>query len=849
MSTEAEPRRLGRYELRQRLGRGGMAEVWKAFDTQLQRYVAIKILHADLRTDPNFTTRFEREARLIAALHHPNIVQIYDFQVPFNNVSTEATGAEDGEEPTAYMIMDYVEGQTLAQYLHKTVHQGKFLPATELLHLFTPICQAIEYAHKMGMVHRDLKPANILLDKRNQANNPAGEPIISDFGISKMLDDQTQTQHGFWLGTPAYIAPEQVEGERTSERSDIYALAIILYEICTGTLPFQADGPIALAMQHVKGSPTPPNLINPGISQALADVIMQGMEKDPNRRFTTASALQFALTRALTSAPTETARTIEKVITNDEYATHAADEGAPTPLSNRLSQTSLYTFETEPSSVSGAFTVAANSPIPPFIATPDIIGSIKEPAALPIMKTSDAPDNIADADMPTIITNSSSPGASSAPDDIAPSDMPTMIANSGSSAPDDIASSDMPTIITKPGSPGAPFAPTIIPNPVASQNKQKKRPVQIALACLLIAALAGGAFLVLPHFSNAAQTGSGTLNFLNSGQYNPQGTAGITDEVQGDFTALPAPDAGKAYYAWLLSDANKQNQQSMLLGKLQINNGKGQLVFHGDANHSNILAQYSRFVLTMENASSVPARPGLKDTWRYYGEIPNIPIPDDIINHYSLLDHMRHLASEDPIMGTVGLHGGLNLWFGRNTEKLLESATSARDELNAALVHRQIVRSLDYLDGSTFSKVDVPAGTPFLIDPLAGQVGLLTFSQQQPLPGLLSHVDKHLQGLIVAPGVTDGQKKLANQLAQETQLVQKELEQARVDAKKLVVMDDTQLSQPDAHTLLNDLSQEVNMAYVGQRDATTGELNGGVEQISAQILHLSEIDIKPYISA
>jgi hypothetical protein len=159
------------------------------------------------------------------------------------------------------------------------------------------------------------------------------------------------------------------------------------------------------------------------------------------------------------------------------------------------------------------------------------------------------------------------------------------------------------------------------------------------------------------------------------------------------------------------------------------------------------------------------------------------------------------------------------------------------------------VRSLDYLDGSTFSKIDVPAGTPFLIDPLEGQVGLLAFSEDQPLPGLLAHIEKHLQGLTIAPGVTNGQTKLANQLAQETQLVEKELEQARVDAKQLVVMDNTQLSQSNAHTLLNDMAQEVNMAYVGQRDAATGELNGGVEQISAQILHLSEIDIKPYIAA
>src|SRR6266516_3611939 len=157
------PRHLGKYELHELLGRGGMAEVWKAFDTQLRRYVAIKLLHPDLLADPDFMTRFIREAQVIAALHHPNIVQIHDFHT---------SQPSESNSTSAYMVMDYVEGQTLADYISNTSRQGKFPPPADIVHLFTSISQAVDYAHRQGMIHRDIKPSNILLDKRNTSRNP-----------------------------------------------------------------------------------------------------------------------------------------------------------------------------------------------------------------------------------------------------------------------------------------------------------------------------------------------------------------------------------------------------------------------------------------------------------------------------------------------------------------------------------------------------------------------------------------------------------------------------------------------------------------------------------------------------
>lgn len=288
MSTS--PRRLGKYELQERLGRGGMGEVLKAFDTQLQRYVAIKLLHADLQTDTSFTARFQREAQVIASLHHPNIVQLYDFQV---------SPPSEAENAICYMVMDYVEGQTLSQYIRGTSRVGKYPSAADIVQLFAPISLAIDYAHQKGMIHRDIKPSNILLDQRNTARNPMGEPILTDFGIAKLLGAPAVTLIGLWLGTPYYTSPEQAKGAPGNERSDLYSLGVILYEICTGILPFQGDTPTAILMQHINATPTLPNCINPNIPPALTMVIMRSLAKDPAARFPTASALAIALAEAL----------------------------------------------------------------------------------------------------------------------------------------------------------------------------------------------------------------------------------------------------------------------------------------------------------------------------------------------------------------------------------------------------------------------------------------------------------------------------------------------------------------------------------------------------------------------
>ena len=174
MNTEL--RRIGKYELRERLASGGQGEVWKAFDMRLRRFVAIKQLNAHLQADPDSIARFEREAQFIASLRHPNIVQIHDFLF-------ERTSGSDTS--TAYMVMDYIEGPTLAEYIRNTSRKRQYPRASDVVFIFTAISLALDYAHQQGMIHRDIKPANIMLDKRDPHGKPTGEPILTDFGIAK----------------------------------------------------------------------------------------------------------------------------------------------------------------------------------------------------------------------------------------------------------------------------------------------------------------------------------------------------------------------------------------------------------------------------------------------------------------------------------------------------------------------------------------------------------------------------------------------------------------------------------------------------------------------------------------
>jgi serine/threonine protein kinase len=313
-----EPQKFGRYEIKAEIGRGGMATVFHAYDPRFERDVAIKVLPREMLHDPQFRTRFEREAKTVAMLEHPVIVPVYDF------------GEEDGQP---YFVMRYMAGGSLTDRMK----QGP-MSLPEAARLFRRLAPALDEAHAKGIIHRDLKPGNILFDKY-------GEPYVSDFGIAKITEATQGTITGNAIvGTPAYMSPEQAQGESIDGRSDIYSLGVILFELLTGQQPYHGDTPMSLVVKQIT-EPVPHILqVKPDLPPAIEGVIENAMAKSPAERFLTVNALAEALDRV-------------------------ADGKMPEP------QTMDTTVVTMPRSV------MAGSPTPPGGTLPPITGQGTAPAA------------------------------------------------------------------------------------------------------------------------------------------------------------------------------------------------------------------------------------------------------------------------------------------------------------------------------------------------------------------------------------------------------------------------------------------------------------------------------------
>lgn len=282
MPDSRQPQKIGRYEIRDKLGHGGMAVVYRGFDPQVKRFVAIKILPQELLYDPAFRVRFEREAETIAALEHPAIVPLYDY-------------GEEGGQP--FFVMRLMSGGSLADRL-----KGQPLPPEECARILARLASALDEAHQRGIVHRDLKPDNILFDQQ-------GEAYISDFGIAKLLSGATTFTGSGLVGTPAYMSPEQGQGLKDIDgRSDVYALGAILFEMLTGQMPYQADTPIAVMLKHIN-EPVPRVLdANPDLPPGCETVIERALAKDPAGRFATAGEMAEALFSAAGGDPLTLAR-------------------------------------------------------------------------------------------------------------------------------------------------------------------------------------------------------------------------------------------------------------------------------------------------------------------------------------------------------------------------------------------------------------------------------------------------------------------------------------------------------------------------------------------------------------
>jgi serine/threonine-protein kinase len=317
-----QPRLLGgRYELDGIVGRGGMAEVFRARDIRLDRIVGVKTLRDDLARDQTFQARFRREAQSAASLNHPSIVAVYD------------TGEDMvGSLPVPYIVMEFVDGRTLRDLLRD---DRRLLPE-RAAEITDGVLRALDYSHRNGIVHRDIKPGNVMLTR-------SGDVKVMDFGIARAVSDSqlTMTQTAQVIGTAQYLSPEQARGERVDARSDLYSTGCLLYELLTGRPPFTGDSPVAIAYQHVKEDPVPPSRVDPEVPAWADAIVLKAMEKDPGDRYQSAGEMRNDIQRALSGAP------VAAPMLGAAYAGARRPTGAPTQVAGRTAAIPPYMYGPE----------------------------------------------------------------------------------------------------------------------------------------------------------------------------------------------------------------------------------------------------------------------------------------------------------------------------------------------------------------------------------------------------------------------------------------------------------------------------------------------------------------------
>jgi eukaryotic-like serine/threonine-protein kinase len=294
----------GRYRLEERIASGGMGDVWRCVDDVLGRVIAVKILLPSLLEEPGFTERFRGEARTMATINHPGVVDVYDY----------------GSDPTAgaYLVMEYVEGDALSRTLTRV---GRLTPARTMA-LVAQAADALHAAHEKGVIHRDVKPGNLLV-------RPNGTLVLTDFGIARSLGATQLTAAGAVLGTASYISPEQAMGEQATPLSDIYALGVVAYQCLAGRRPFEGDNPLEIAMRHVRETPPP---LPPDIPPPVRAIVERATAKDPRARWPTAAAFATVARRAAADVAATGARTGATVPTPvGAGAGHGSPPITPTP--------------------------------------------------------------------------------------------------------------------------------------------------------------------------------------------------------------------------------------------------------------------------------------------------------------------------------------------------------------------------------------------------------------------------------------------------------------------------------------------------------------------------------------
>lgn len=696
----ATARHLGKYELRQLLGRGSIGEVWLAYDLQLRRNVAVKILHNDLQSDPQFFARLTQEGQLLTSLHHASIVQVHEVSVARSPQQNEAI---------AYIVMEYIEGGTLADFIRTTSHEGNFPAVDQLAYLFSRLGMAIDYAHQKQVIHGNIKPGNILLDRRDTTQFAAGEPLLVDFGLMQLLSNRGGTV----FSSPHYISPEQARGLPPNSRSDIYALGVILYEICTGVQPFRDDNAVAVMMQHINALPTPPILINPNIPAALSEVILRAMAKDPATRFSSAAALSAAIAEACSlqvtlqhndttlSAPgsllaEQEDRRNQPSIPILGVSQPLADERLPFSPTPRISQPLPGSSPLPPASSSRPLPV-----IPPSSSSPSFPPGSRVSHPLPALP----PSSNRSLDL-------SAPATASYPALQTKSELPTVRVPSAA-----------PPALPPPASQSFPATPSQS-LPLPRRRRAGEVPLYVVVSALVLLLLVIGSAIGGSLLLNR----SANMTTPTRQAFFQDDALGINDRLRIEMQNVTPPPTGKIYVAWLQGSDN----QTLQLGTLTVQNNTISFLYPGDSKHTNLLSIAQAIIITQEDAGSRPIAPTGAVVYRGSFD-PKI------------LPYLKNILYVTPgIPGNQSVVKGLLETIKSMNDKAGSIVDSLQGSHDYPLAKRQATRILELIDGTKFAQAsgDIPPGVPPLLNV---QIGLLSSPDQQGYLDILSQQLAHLK--------------------------------------------------------------------------------------------------------
>ena len=778
------PQHIGKYELKQSLGRGSAGEVWKGHNPLLHQDVAIKLLYPDLQSDPNFMKQFVQQGHLLASLHYPNLVRIREVNI---------SRPPEANETTAYVVMDYIEGQTLADYINATSRKGNFPSPEQIVYLFTSLGVAIDYGHQRGFVHGNIKPGNILLARQNTKRFEGGEPLLSDFGIAQLLGNAAG------ISSPLYMSPEQAKGHAITGRSDIYSLGVILYEICTGVQPFRDESSVAIMMQHINTLPTPPGLINSNIPAQLSEVILRAMSKDPDARYSKASLFAAAIADACLVQST--------LNISDEKMTADNEEG-------------LYTRNTNTGSILGV-----SQPMPKL--------PLRAPISQPLPRVSGPLPGIS-GKYPIIRTNPSMPvpplnaarfGQSGKLPAIPPGNTDEMRVTSNTQ------SNKIVVPFVPPPAAQPPAPPVVPPLPAAKVPIRQPRftDTPIYLVCgvlllilfVLISAIGANALLKSRQQAPTAAKATTTVGhafFLDD-------ALGHNDQIRIEMQNVPAPADGKSYVAWF----QDENGLMQLLGPLTLQNGSITYTYPGDKTHSNLLTKIQGFSITQESSGSTPQTPSNQTV--YQAQFDN--------NTQSYLKNILY--------ATPGLpnHQSVVTDLLETIKSLNDKAGSIDDSLQIrpdyGLVRRQATRIIEVIDGTNYalSTGDLPAK----YHPLEhASIGLLSSPKQQGyLDILAAQLDAFKQSAQGNPAQLGHVQNVENALSDLRDWVQK----MRTDT--VDILKATTLNNPTITNIALQLKNTAVDSYVGRTippDPAPQPVLGsaGASQAYIEAQYIAELD-------